>query len=69
MEKPCYLQAITENNSPRYDWGPKKKVNHYGLYAHLNQLESKADHVLNQIRGTTTKQGVNPTDDIYDGQF
>ena len=37
MEKPRYLQSITENNSPRFDWGPKKKANHYGLYSHLKQ--------------------------------
>ncbi len=50
MEKPRYLEAITENNSPRYDWGPKKRINHYGLYAHLNTLESKNDVGLNGIR-------------------
>ena len=37
LEKPRFLQAITENNSPRYDWGPKKSANHYGLYSHLRK--------------------------------
>ncbi len=40
MEQPRYLEAFTENNSPRYDWGPKKRINHYGLYAHLNTSQS-----------------------------
>ncbi|CAF3030397.1 unnamed protein product [Rotaria sp. Silwood2] len=35
FEKGRYIEAFTQNNSPRYDWGPKKIVNHYGLYAHL----------------------------------
>lgn len=34
-EKPRYLKAITENNRPRYDWGPKRAANHQGPYAHL----------------------------------
>jgi hypothetical protein len=46
LETPTYLKAITENNSPRYDWGPKKRINHYGLYAHLNSLQTKTDAVL-----------------------
>lgn len=32
LEKPRYIKAITANNSPRYDWGPKKKINQYGFY-------------------------------------
>ncbi|CAF3963463.1 unnamed protein product [Adineta steineri] len=35
--KPRYIEAITENNSPRDDWGPIKSVNHYGLYRHLKE--------------------------------
>ena len=57
MEKPQYLQAITENNSPRYDWGPKKRINHYGLYAHLNTLQSNQDIALDGIR-TKSATGV-----------
>jgi hypothetical protein len=53
LDKPRYLEAITENNSPRYDWGPKKRINHYGLYAHLNALQSNNDIMLNGIRQTT----------------
>lgn len=34
--QPRFLQAISENNSPRSDWGPKKRANHYGLYSHLS---------------------------------
>lgn len=34
---------MTENNRPRLDWGPKKRVNHYGPYAHLN-LELNKDN-------------------------
>jgi hypothetical protein len=46
LETPTYLEAITKNNSPRDDWGPKKRINHYGLYAHLNTLYTKTDTVL-----------------------
>ena len=42
-EKPIYLRAFTENNSPRNDWGPKKRVNQYGLYAYLNTSTTKTD--------------------------
>ncbi|CAF1493281.1 unnamed protein product [Adineta steineri] len=35
--KPRYIEAITENNSPRDDWGPIKSVNHYGLYRQLKE--------------------------------
>jgi len=48
-EKPRFLQSITENNSPRFDWGPKKKVNQTGRYAHLRlnkefvQLSTRQD--------------------------
>jgi len=59
METPRYLKAITENNSPRYDWGPKKKINHYGLYAHLNTLESKTDVALNGIYAKSTTEFIN----------
>ena len=33
---PCYLAAFTANNSPREDWGPKKRANQSGSYAHLS---------------------------------
>jgi hypothetical protein len=59
METPRYLKAITENNSPRYDWGPKKKINHYGLYAHLNKLQSKTDIALNGIHAKSTTGFIN----------
>ncbi|CAM4833277.1 unnamed protein product [Rotaria magnacalcarata] len=32
VPKPIYLHALTENNSPREDWGPKRKQNQIGLY-------------------------------------
>lgn len=38
--KPRYLEAFTQNNLPRDDWGPMKSVYHYGLYKHLNEIES-----------------------------
>ena len=33
--QPRYLEAFTQNNLPRHDWGPMKSVNHYGFYKHL----------------------------------
>jgi hypothetical protein len=56
LEKPRYIEAFTQNNSPRYDWGPKKKINHYGLYAHLNAFESNDEMGLNGLptSGTNT---------------
>ena len=77
IEKPRFLEAITENNSPRYDWGPKKRINHYGLYAHLNALESNNDIALNGIRTKSVTGIVNrnfQTDnkdefDVYSEQF
>ena len=47
LEKPRYLQSISENNSPRYDWGPKKRVNQYGLYSHLSRTETNVDLASN----------------------
>jgi hypothetical protein len=49
MGKPRYLEAITRNNSPRPYWGPKKKVNHYGRYAHLNALDGHNGIPLNSL--------------------
>ncbi|CAF3820160.1 unnamed protein product [Adineta steineri] len=48
LEKPRYIEAITRNNSPRYDWGPKKKINHYGLYSHLNTTSSHNENRQSQ---------------------
>lgn len=45
LEKPRFLQAITENNSPRYDWGPKKSANHYGLYLHLRKKPVEKNNI------------------------
>lgn len=44
-EKPRYLEAITRNNSPRNDWGPKKKANQFGIYAHqpADDLQTKTE--------------------------
>ncbi len=56
MEKPRYIEAFTQNNSPRYDWGPKKRINHYGLYAHLNTPERNDKIILNG-RNTNLNQG------------
>lgn len=54
---PRYLAAFTENNSPAEDWGPKKRANHYGAYAHLNDLPTKAKkkpHYYNPQLSTLT---------------
>ncbi|CAM2709398.1 unnamed protein product [Rotaria socialis] len=48
-EKPRYIEAFTQNNAPRYDWGPKKSINHIGLYAYLKTVESKDAIVLDRI--------------------
>lgn len=50
LEKPRYLGAISENNSPRFDWGPKKKANHYGRYAHLNDLLGDGNVTVNGMK-------------------
>ncbi|CAF4518695.1 unnamed protein product, partial [Rotaria sp. Silwood2] len=49
FEKGRYIEAFTQNNSPRYDWGPKKIVNHYGLYAHLKSVESNKNIILKEL--------------------
>ncbi|CAF3615158.1 unnamed protein product [Rotaria socialis] len=48
-EKPRYIEAFTQNNAPRYDWGPKKSISHVGLYAYLKTVESKDVIVLDRI--------------------
>lgn len=35
LEKPRYLKALAATSEPSDDWGPKKKVNQTGIYAHL----------------------------------
>jgi hypothetical protein len=50
LGKPRYLESFTQNNSPRYDWGPKKRINHYGLYSHLNTSETNDEVALNALR-------------------
>ncbi|CAF1391258.1 unnamed protein product [Adineta steineri] len=52
MKQPRYLEALTQNNSPRDDWGPKKRVNQYGLYAHLRKIE--INNTNNEIRLPST---------------
>ncbi len=53
------MEAITKNNSPKYDWGPKRNENCYGMYAHLNSFESKNDIRLNEIRASSITGYVN----------
>lgn len=36
MQTPVYLAAFTANNSPGDTWGPRRKIHHYGVYAHLS---------------------------------
>ena len=38
-ERPRFLEAIRQNHSPRLDWGPKRKANHVGIYAHLSSVD------------------------------
>jgi len=33
---PVYLAAFEANNSPGETWGPRRRVNQTGVYAHLN---------------------------------
>ena len=54
-EQPRFLQAVTENNSPRFDWGPKKAANQYGRYAHLRV--AKAPVVTEMENGTLATNG------------
>ena len=35
--KPLYLQALTLNNLPSEQWGPRRRANQTGIYAHLNK--------------------------------
>ena len=35
--KPVYLQALTLNNLPSEQWGPRRRANQTGIYAHLNK--------------------------------
>jgi hypothetical protein len=63
------LEAITQNNSPRYDWGPKKHVNQYGIYAHLQNKQSKEEMVMNEIRsrvGTGHANGSFHSEKVFD---
>ena len=80
MEKPRYLEAITQNNSPRYDWGPKKRVNQFGLYAHLQTVDVNHDIALDGIHTKATTGVVNENyqndtisntdvNDLYRAQF
>ncbi|CAF3552794.1 unnamed protein product [Rotaria sp. Silwood1] len=59
FEKPRYMEAFTQNNSPRYDWGPKKSANHYGLYAHLKSIRSNESMVLDALTKSRTNGYLN----------
>ncbi len=63
FETPRYLKAISGNNCSRYDWGPKKRINRYGLYS---KLESKND---NGIYSTSKIGFVNQNLDYDEGKF
>ncbi|CAF1020255.1 unnamed protein product [Rotaria sordida] len=63
FEKPRYIEAFTQNNLPRYDWGPKKSINHYGLYAHLKSIESNEYMFLHDA---LSKSGING---YFNGSF
>jgi hypothetical protein len=63
-KKPPYLGALEQNNFPRYDWGPKKRVNRFGLYTHLNTLESNEDIALRRLNMGKTNGVVN---EIFEG--
>jgi protease II len=49
--KPIYLAALTANNSPGETWGPRRKADQIGVYAHLrnrstNNNMSSAQDIL-----------------------
>ncbi|CAF4778621.1 unnamed protein product, partial [Rotaria socialis] len=53
-----FLRAFKANNSPSDDWGPKKKVNHYGDYAHLNPNSIANKNIANS-HNLSTPQDIN----------
>ena len=59
LMKPRYLQAITHNNLPKQEWGPKKKANWTGLYSHLHASKSKNNIALNGTNALSTIAIVN----------
>jgi hypothetical protein len=44
---------------PRDDWGPMKSVNHYGLYKHLNEVESIDEIDFDLTRSSIVTRGDN----------
>jgi hypothetical protein len=42
---------------PRDDWGPMKSVNHYGLYKHLNEVESVDEIDFDLTRSSIVTRG------------
>ncbi len=71
QQKPIYLAAFTANNLPGETWGPRRKVNQVGVYAHLRNRSTKnnipaqqqySKHSSVVVNGTDTDTGVkNPT--------
>jgi hypothetical protein len=57
------LAAFTANNQPSDDWGPKKRANQYGAYAHLNHKLANTKDISNQYDIKTSTE-TNPTDNI-----
>lgn len=41
---PLYLAAFTRNNLPSKTWGPRRRIHHYGPYAHLNDASNQIIH-------------------------
>ena len=72
-QTPLYLAALKANNSPAETWGPRRKANQTGVYAHLNSGLT-GDNIFNQQRSSkrssvvqkridTTTGTTNPTFD------
>ncbi|CAF3280628.1 unnamed protein product [Rotaria socialis] len=60
-----FLRAFKANNSPSDDWGPKKKVNQYGDYAHLNPNSIANKNIANS-HNLSTPQDINTIHDTTD---
>ncbi len=56
---------------PRDDWGPMKSINHYGLYRHLNEVESGNEIDVDLTRSSIITRGDNEAfqDNFYERNF
>ncbi|CAF1230667.1 unnamed protein product [Adineta steineri] len=66
---PLYLAAFRENNLPADTWGPRKRIHHYGAYAHLNNRKPKNDLSIQQNfskRSSPIDNGTNTINRAFD---